>query len=136
MLVRATILVLVLFSTLGRAPLDVQQNSPKRATLTFTSQLKALPRILAPLTTGIVQADTGPHSLISRVSSHSHVSLLFLDPVSVASMTVGGVSVLLLLGAIAWAIIICTWIVCTAVVLRINPLTRKRVIIVRRYNVR
>ena len=134
MLARATFLVLVLFSTLGQAPLDGQQ---KKVTLTCQSQPKALPcklKIVAPLTIAEpVHAETGPHSLTSRVSSHTHVSLLFLDPVSVISMTVGGVCMLLLLGAIAWAIIILVWIVCTAVVSRINPLTKKRVIIVKHY---
>ena len=134
MLARAIFLVLVLFSTLGQAPLDGQQ---KKVTLTCQSQPKALPcklKIVAPLTIAEpVRAETGPHSLTSRVSSHTHVSLLFLDPVSVISMTVGGVCMLLLLGAIAWAIIILVWIVCTAVVSRINPLTKKRVIIIKHY---
>ena len=69
-------------------------------------------------------------TLISRTSSHTHVIFMFLDPVSV---TVGGLCLLFLLGAIAWIIITVVWIVCTAVVLRIRPLTRKRTIIIKHY---
>ena len=93
MLARAIFLVLVLFSTIVQAPLDGQQ---KKVTLTCQSQPKALPcklTIVASLTIA-VHAETGPHSLTSRVSSHTHVSLLFLlDPVSVVSITVGGICV-------------------------------------------
>ena len=101
---RAIFLVLVLFNTLGQAPFDGQQ---KRVSLTCQSELKAIPCKDSgiPLWTTDVQADTGPHSLISRTSSHTHVAFMFLDPVSVTSMTVGGVCLLFLLGAIAWAII-------------------------------
>ena len=34
-----------------------------------------------------MQADTGPHSLISRTSSHTHVAFMFLDPVLVMYRT-------------------------------------------------
>ena len=116
---RAIFLVLLLFSTFGpgQAPFDGQQ---KRVSLTCQSELKAIPYKDSgiPLWTTDVQADTGSHSLITRTShSHTHVAfkIMFLDPVSVTSMTVGGVCLLFLLGAITWAIIIVVWIVCTAV---------------------
>ena len=132
MLARAIYLVLVLFSTLGQTPFDGQQ---KRVILTCQSKSKVFPckDLRIPLWTTAVQADTGPHSLISGVNSYTCVPFMFLDPVFVISMTAGGVGLLFLLGAIAWAIIILVWIVCTAFILRINPLTRKRIIIVKHY---
>ena len=55
------------------------------------SELKAIPRKDSgiPSWTTDEQADTGPHSLISRMSNHTHVTFMFLDPVSMTSMTVG-----------------------------------------------
>jgi hypothetical protein len=130
----AIFLVLVLFSTLGQAPLDGQQ---RRISLTCRTKAKAIPCKDAntgiPLWTTGVQADTGPHSLTSRTSSYNHVAFTFLDPVSVTSTTVYGLCLLFLLGATAWTIIIVVWIVCTAVVLRIRPLTRRRTIIIKYY---
>ena len=69
---RATFLVLVLFSTLGQALFDGQQ---KRVSLTCQSELKAIPCKDSgiPSWTTDMQADTVPHSLISRTSSHTHV---------------------------------------------------------------
>ena len=118
----------MLFSTLRQAPFDGQQ---KRVSITCQSELKAIPCKDSESHRGLhtdVQADTGPHSLISRTSSHTHVAFMFLDPVSMTSMTVGGVRLLFLLGAITCAIITVVWIVCTAVVSRIRPITRKRTI--------
>ena len=129
---RVTFLVLVLFSTLGQAPFDGQQ---KRVTLTCQTKWKAIPckdSGIPSWTTG-VQPDTGPHSLISKTSSHTHVAFMFLDPVSVTTTTVCGLCLLFLLGAFAWTITTAVWIVCTAVVLRIRPLTRKRTIIIKHY---
>ena len=62
---------------------------------------------------------------MSLVSRYSPASLLWFDPVSdsVAAMAIGGAGVLVLLGVSAWAIVVFVWIVCTAVVSRINPLT-------------
>ena len=67
--------------------------------------------------------------LSTRVSSHTQVSLLLFDPVSVTSTMIGGAYLLFLLGAITWTIITLVWIVCTAVVSRINPLSRRIVIV-------
>ena len=116
----AILFVLVLFGTLGQAPLNGQQ---RKETLTCQSQLKVIPckdwRIPPRITP--LQADIGPHSLTSRVSSHTHVSLLFFNPVSVTSTIIGGAYLLFLLGAITWTIITLVWIVCTAVVSQIIP---------------
>ena len=130
---RVTFLVLVLFSTLGQAPFVGQL---KRASLMCQTKAKAIP--CKDIDSGIslwtsVQADTGPHSLTSRTSSHTHVAFTFLDPVSVTSTTICGLSLLFLLGVAAWTIIIVVWIVCTAVVLRIRPLTRRRTIVITYY---
>ena len=85
------------FSTLGQAPLNGQQ---RNKILTCQSQLKVIPckdwRI--PLRITPLQANIGPHSLTSRVSSHTHVSLLFFNPVSVTSTMIGGAYLLQLLG--------------------------------------
>ena len=126
---RAIFLVLVLFSTLGQAPFDSQQ---KRVSLTCQTKVKAIPCKDSgiPSWTTNVQADTGPHSLISRTSSHTHVAFMFLDPVSVTSMTVGGLCFCLELSLGLSSVV---WIACTAVVLRIRPLTRKRTITIKHY---
>ena len=129
---RAVLLVLVLLSTRGQAPYDHQQ---EREYLTCQSQPKVLPCKDSgiPLWTTAMLLDTGPQSLVSEVSSHTHLSFLFLDPVSVTSMAVGGLCLQLLLGITAWTIITLVWVVCTAVISRINPLTRRRIIVVKKH---
>ena len=130
---RVSFLVLVLLSTLGQAPFDGQL---KRVSLTCQTKVKAIPS--KDIDSGVslwtsVQADTGPLSLMSRTSSHTHVGFTFLDPVSMTSTTICGLSLLFLLGVAAWTIITVVWIVCTAVVLRIGPLTRRRTIVIKYY---
>ena len=53
--------------------------------------------------------DAGSHSLVSRVNDHTHFSLLFLDPLTVEALTIGGSYVLFQLGIIAWAIVTWVW---------------------------
>lgn len=113
------LLVLVLLSTLGQAPPPKEHSnysclSDKAA---LPCEVASSPRVISQL------SEARPHSLFSSVSSHFSVSLSFFNPVSVATITTGGVGVLFLLGLAAWAIIMSVWIVCTAVVSRINPLT-------------
>ena len=98
---RVSFLVLVLLSTLGQAPFDGQL---KRVSLTCQTKVKAIPS--KDIDSGVslwtsVQADTGPLSLMSRTSSHTHVGFTFLDPVSMTSTTICGLSLLFLLGVAA-----------------------------------
>ena len=116
-------MVLVLLSTLGQAP-----HSYTQRLLTCSSKPKALPckSSVNPSWTLAVLPDSGPHSLISQVSEQK-LATSFLDPISVGSMALGGLCLVLLLGVTAWTIVTMVWIVCTAVVLRINPLPTRRI---------
>ena len=68
------LLVLVLLSTLGQAPHELKYSCPSKGI--------AVPCLdTVPPRTTTPPSQTGQHSLISSVSIHSHVSLLFLDPV-------------------------------------------------------
>ena len=120
-------MVLVLLSTLGPAP---HSHSQASLTCSSSSRLKALPckSSMIPLWTVAVLPDSGQHSLMSTVSDYK-LATSFLDPVSVGSMVFGGLCVLLSLGVAAWTIITLVWITCTAVVSRINPFPRRRILI-------
>ena len=133
------LLVLVLLSTHVSAP---NEREVKKVSYSCFSEPKTLPcrklpcKMLPcwdsgnPILTvaALCIIATGPHSLISRVSSNTKFSYSFLDWVAVTTSVVGGIYLLILLGMTSWFIIISTWIGCTAIVSRINPITVKRTV--------